>query len=89
VQHLSRLEKLTTLTLDGAPIDDGIADSIRKMKQLKWLSVGDCKIGDDTLAAISECPDMWYLFLVNTPVTDKGIEHLAKLKKPLNLYLAH
>ena len=24
------------------------------MKQLVWLSVGDCKVGDDTLAAVSE-----------------------------------
>lgn len=89
VQHLSRLETLKILTLDGSLVTDGMADSIRKMKQLKWLSVGNCAIGDDTLAAVSECPDMWYLFLVSTPVTDKGIAHLVKCKKPLSLYLAH
>lgn len=89
VQHLSRLETLKILTLDGSLVTDGMADSIRKMKQLKWLSVENCAIGDDTLAAVSECPDLWYLMLINTPVTDKGIVHLAKFEKPLNLYLAH
>ena len=88
VQHLSRLKNLKILTLDGSHVDDGIADSIRKLKQLTWLSVGDCAVGDDTLAAVSECPDIWYVFFINTKVTDKGIAHLAKLKKPLSLYLA-
>lgn len=88
VKDLSRLTKLKILTLDDSLIDDGVADSIRKMKQLTWLSVENCTIGDDTLAALSECPDVWYVFLVHTPVTDGGIAHLAKLKKPLALYLA-
>lgn len=89
VKHLSRLKSLKTLTLDRSRVDDGVADSIRNMKQLTWLSVGDCAVGDDTLAAVSECPDMWYVFFVNTKVSDKGLAHLAKLKKPVNLYLAH
>lgn len=88
VAHLSRLEKLKILTLDDSLVDDGIADSIRKMKQLTWLSVGNCAVGDDTLAALSECPEMWYVFLVDTQVTDAGLAHLPKLKKPLALYLA-
>lgn len=89
VEHLSRIKTLKVLTLDGAAIDDGVADSIRRMKQLTWLSVEDCAIGDDTLAALSECPGMWYVFLVHTPVTDQGVAHLVKLNKPLALYLAH
>jgi hypothetical protein len=88
VQHLSRLEKLKILTLDDSLVDDGMADSIRKMKQLTWLSMGDCAVGDDTLAALSECPEMWYVFLDHTRVTDKGLAHLPKLKRPLALYLS-
>jgi hypothetical protein len=42
---------LQTLTLVGAPLDDDAADSIRKMKQLKWLSVEGCAVGDATLPA--------------------------------------
>ena len=88
VQHLSRLKNLKILTLDDSLVDDGMADSIRKMKQLTWLSVGDCAVGDDTVAALSECPEMWYVFLVHTRVSDKGLAHLPKLKKPLALYLS-
>lgn len=88
VRQLAMIKTLKILTLDDSRVDDGIAASIRKMKQLTWLSVENCAIGDGTLAALSECPDMWYVFLVNTRVTDKGIAHLAKLKRPLALYLA-
>jgi uncharacterized protein (TIGR03067 family) len=88
VQHLSRLGTLKILTLDNSLIDDGVADSILKMKQLEWLSVRDCAVGNDTLAAVSECPEMRYLFLVHTPVNDVGIAHLVKLKRPLALYLS-
>ena len=58
------------------------------MKQLTWLSVGNCAIGDDTVAALSDCPEMWYVFLVHTRVSDTGLAHLPKLKKPLALYLS-
>jgi len=87
VEHLSRLEKLKILTLDDSLVDDGMAKSIRKMKQLTWLSVGNCAVGDDTVAALSECPEMWHVFLAGTQVTDKGMVHLPKLMKPLALYL--
>ncbi len=89
VEYLSRLEKLTVLTLDRSLVTDKMADSIRKMKQLKWLSVENCEIGDDTLAAVSECPDLWYLFLGGTPVTDKGIAHVVNFQKPVNIYLPY
>jgi len=87
VEHLSRIGRLKILTLDDSLIDDGVAGSIRKMKQLTWLSVGNCAVGDATLAAVSECPEMWYVYFDHTQVTDAGIAHLAKLKKPLALYL--
>lgn len=88
VQRLARMDKLTVLTLDGAPIDDGAADSIRQMKQLKWLSLEDCAVGDATLAAISECPELWYLSLSNTRITAKGLADLARLKKLKAIYLS-
>jgi hypothetical protein len=88
VEQLAKIKTLKILTLDDSLVDDGMADSIRKMKQLTWLSVENCAVGDDTLAALSECPDMWYVFLVHTGVSDKGVAHLPKLKKPLALYLA-
>jgi hypothetical protein len=88
VEHLSRLEKLKILTLDDSLVDDGMAESIRKMKQLTWLSVANCAVGDDTVAALGECPDMWYVYLVGTQVTDEGLVHLIGRMKPLALYLA-
>jgi hypothetical protein len=87
VAHLARIATLTTLTLDGAPIDDDIAGSIRRMKQLKWLSVDGCRVGDATLAAASQCPDLWFLALSDSRVTDEGLAELAKLKKLHVLYL--
>jgi hypothetical protein len=87
VEQLAKIKTLKILTLDDSRIDDGVADSIRKIKQLTWLSVENCAVGDDTLAALSECPDMWYVYFVHTRVTDKGLAHLPKLKKPLALYL--
>lgn len=89
VKHLARLEKLKVLTLDNSLVDDGMAESLRMMKQLEWLSVGDCAVGDETVAAMSEHPELRYLFLVNTRVTDAGIAHLAKVKKPFALYLLY
>ncbi len=88
VEHLSRLGTLKTLNLDGAPLDDGVADSIRKMKQLGWLSLQGCAVGDAALAAIGECPDVWYLDLSDTQVTDDGLGALAKLKKLNVVYLS-
>jgi hypothetical protein len=88
VEHLSRILTLKTLTLDGAPIDDGVANSIRKMKQLEWLSLDKCQVGDATTAAIAECPDLRFLTLSQTPVTDSGIAELTKLKKLHVLYLS-
>lgn len=88
VEHLSGLKNLKTLTLDDAPIDDGVADSIRKMRQLGWLSLDRCAIGDATMAAIAECPDLWFLNLNNTLVTDDGLAALVKLKKLHVLYLS-
>ena len=85
--HLSQIKTLRVLTLDGAAIDDGIAHTIREMKQLTWFSARDCNVGDETAVALSECPGMWYLFLANTQVSDEGIAHLVKLNKPLSLYL--
>ena len=87
VKHLARLEKLKILTLDHSRVDDGVAESIRAMKNLEWLSVGDCAVGDETVAAISEHASLRYLFLVNTRVTNAGVAHLAKVKKPFALYL--
>jgi len=88
VEHLSRMKTLKTLTLDGAPIDEDVADPIRRMKQLQWLSLEGCPIGDATLAAISDCPDLWYLSLSRTHVTDEGLADLVKLKKLSVLYLS-
>lgn len=88
VEHLSRLEKLKVLSLDDSLVDDGLAESVRKLKHLTWLSVANCAVGDKTLAALSECPDMWYLLLDHTRVSDDGIRHLPKLKRPLSLYLS-
>jgi hypothetical protein len=87
VDHLSRLEMLKVLTLDGARIDDEVADSIRKMKRLQWLSVERCAVGDTTLVAISQCPNVWYLSFSETNVTDEGLAELGKLKKLHVLYL--
>lgn len=88
VQRLSRSETLTVLTLDGAPIDDGAADSIRRMKQLKWLSLNECTVGDATLAAIAECSQLWFLSLNGTQVTDAGLEALVELKNLKVVYLS-
>ncbi len=88
VVHLSRLEKLKVLSLDDSLVDDGLAESVGKLKHLTWLSVGNCAVGDKTLAALSECPDMWYLLLDHTRVTDEGIRHLTKLNRPPSLYLS-
>ena len=81
VEHLSRLETLKVLTLDGVRIDDDVADSIRNMKQLEWLSVEGCAVSDAIVAAVSECPNLWYLSLGKTSVTNEGLTELGKLKK--------
>lgn len=86
--QLSRLEKLKTLTLDGAEVDDDAGDSIRRMKQLEWLSLEGCAVGDAMLAAIAECPNLRCLSLSRTRVTDEGLAQLSKLKNLNMLYLS-
>ena len=72
-----------------APLDDDVAaSSIRKMKQLKWLSLGGCAIGDATIAAVAECTELRFLSLSNTLVSDAGLAELIKLKKLHALYLS-
>lgn len=81
VEELTRLTKLTTLTLDGAPLNDGVADAIRQMKQLQWLSLNQCPIGDETFAAACECSDLWTISAGHTKVTDAGVKHVLELPK--------
>ncbi|MEX1228657.1 MAG: M56 family metallopeptidase [Planctomycetaceae bacterium] len=83
VSHLSELKNLTVLTLDLALVDDGIAESIRKMKKLEWLSLNDCSVGDPVVAAAAECPKLRTLFLINTDISDKSLGDLSHLT---NLY---
>jgi hypothetical protein len=58
------------------------------MKQLEWLSLDGCQVGDETIAALGNCPDLWFLALNNTSITDRGLAALTKLRKLHVLYLS-
>jgi hypothetical protein len=44
-------------------------------------------VGDDALTALNKLPSLWYINLVGTEVTDKGIQTLASIPSLKEIYL--
>ena len=54
--------------------------SVRSMVSLRRLDLSDTEIGDKTLAIVGRMPGLRHLYLMQTKVTDSGLENLRGLE---------
>lgn len=75
--ELAKLSNLETLTLSETPIHDESVAAFKELKNLRWLDLeSSANITDDCLRHIGEMPQIKMLFLMDTAITAKGLEHL-------------
>ncbi len=57
-------------------------------KRLQWLSLSGTGVTDDGVCMIAQhLPQLKFLFLMNTPITDNAVQHLSTLKNLRRLWL--
>lgn len=85
-EGFDRLTNLQRLVLSHTEVDDSLADAISKLPELWRVSVTHCAAGDGVIAALANCPKLRYLSLVDTDVTDAGLEAFAARAGKLALF---
>lgn len=83
---LARLKKLEHLVLEKHAFSDRGMASVKGMTKLTWLCIGGSNriasaITDDGLALIAGHTGLENLDISYSKVTDRGLKHLARLKK--------
>lgn len=82
LKHLVNLP-LKSINLNGTDITDKGIKEIVKIKTLKNLSIGQAVISDESLILISQHPNLNFLGLDRTRITDNGLKHLVAKKQDL------
>jgi Leucine Rich repeat len=79
LERISRFDDVSSLELNGSPAvtDDGLRH-LGRMRRLRHLDLGGCRISDDGLAALRDLPELRSINLAWTGVTDAGIAHLSR-----------
>jgi Leucine-rich repeat (LRR) protein len=81
LEHLIELP-LRWLSLEGNPITDKAIPFILKMKNLKYLCIGDTELTDKGLEMLAAHRSLKTLVLNSSRcVTDDGIKHVGKMKQ--------
>ncbi|QDT14542.1 Leucine Rich repeats (2 copies) [Alienimonas californiensis] len=82
-------ERLQSLTLRGAAVTDAGIRTLPKRPTLRWLSLTDTAVTDETVRRLAErCPNLDHLDLSGTRVTDAALPHLARFTSLTVLNLA-
>ncbi len=68
------------VTKDGQ-ISHDAAKLLTKLSKLKRFSANDTPLGDAGMALLEQAPDLEYICIYQTTVTDAGLAHLKGLKK--------
>ena len=79
---------LTTVKIGSTSISEGaLLSELPKMKNLIRLDLSDMEIGSGSLEAVAQLPNLEWLNLHNTQVTDEGLLKLKTLSKLKKVYL--
>lgn len=81
---LSPLERIPAdlvkeIYVESPGLTDAQAPHIKRFSGLQLLRMANCRIGDTTLAALSEMKELSILNLAKTQITDKGLASLSGL----------
>jgi hypothetical protein len=75
------------LKVEGRFVSALVLDHVGKLTEIKGLSLYAASLTDESLASLQNLKHLGSLGLGNTPITDKGIEHLEKIRKLRWLWL--
>ena len=82
LDHVAQLSGLTRLTIYKCfDLKDADFAVLTKLKELRVLSVSATNIGDGGLKQLATLPNLEYLNIGDTRVTEAGLSTLKKLKK--------
>ena len=77
---LARLSQLQSLDINRARMDNGSLPWLQDT-QLRWLDASHTLLGDRLMHDVSRCPDLQFLNMERTTVTDAGLQHLYSMKQ--------
>ncbi len=84
LKYLLDLKELVSLSFHHCDLSAGHLKHLRQdsgiLPNLRFLTLQDCGIDDQTLAHLSRLNSLPSLDLYDNPITDAGLEHLAGLK---------
>lgn len=73
-------QRVDIVTFHGAySLTDADAECLSGLKSVRRLDFSDTQIGDRTLAIAGKMPRLRHIYLMNTKVTEAGLEHLRGL----------
>ena len=75
LNRLSGLTELAALDLSRTRLDRGSVDWLQHT-QLHWFDASHTWLGDNALRGLSRCPDLQYLNMERSTITDAGLQHL-------------
>lgn len=87
LQLASTLPTLEKIDLTGMPLVDENLRHLQKLRNVKYLSLYKCPVGDAAMKYVSRMPALETLSLQRTLVTDEGIAELVRLKNLKHLAL--
>lgn len=79
LDFLSKLPKLTYLTLTGSNIDNGVIESISPLQQLEILDLSFSTISNRALRRLQKLSELKVFIAHGTTMTSDGIRHLIAL----------
>ncbi len=89
LERMTALDQLqpTVVFLQGGPVGNRGAASLKRLRRLRFLSLWGTKVDDEGLRILKEFPDLEMLNLEGCPITDRGLEHLQGLPQLLDVSL--
>jgi Leucine-rich repeat (LRR) protein len=80
LKFLTSLRGLKRLRLNGNPLDDSAAHTLRRLDALEELWLKDSKVTDASIEVLVGLPQLRELGLCRTRVTDQGVAALARAR---------
>lgn len=89
LEHITKLKNLKHLDLSSTLVRGMTLSKLKALKNLESLDLANTRIHDFAINTIVECcPDLKWLSVTNTLITDNAILKLAKLKKLRRIKMA-
>lgn len=91
-ETFSLLEPLTDLkhlAFFSIPADDAAFAHCKKLTNVEWLQIADCKFDGTGLRHLSGCKKLRIVYIEETPITDEALEAIAKHPSIETLNIEH